>query len=307
VKNWIVTQTKFPTVALVETTKGLIRGKLCWAQLLAAVFLVTACREQKSPAENESKQTAQEKADSLEQWRQNRALARAKTEAETPIHTSPKTNAIDPEKAKKALSSFSDKLKGIVGESMPTDNELLKKAEKGDVTAQIELAAKFWSDGDFDSAVKWYRKAAEQGDVRAEHALGIANMSGQGANGGFEEAIKWFKKAAEKGNMDSQYSLGLRYVRGDHVERDFTEAAKWFKMAANQGQPDSQVSLARRYAAGEGVEKDVVEAYKWALIADDYWSAVSYRQELEKNLTPEEIAQAKERAKNFKPVKTIAP
>jgi TPR repeat protein len=278
--------------------------------LLLFIFL-TGCNQEKAGPPNASSDTAKQKSQALQQWRQNRALARARSQSERALADSPtpspqKTNVIDSAKALKTLGGFSDRLKNIIGEPVPAANEVVKNAEKGDAVAQAELAATFWAQGDFASAFKWNSKAAEQGNVRAERALGMTYISGQGADPDFGKAIQWFKKAAEKGDMDSQYSLALRYVRGDHVEQNFAEAAKWLGLAANQGQPDSQVSLARRYANGEGVQKDVVEAYKWVLIAGDYWSAGGVRDDLAKNMTPEQIADAKKRADEFKPARTIS-
>lgn len=287
-----------------QTTKGLGHGALRYMQAWVFLSLLAACSKQNTPSAPEQAST-RKKSDALQQWRDSRALARMKAEAEKPAEAAPKTNAIDSAKALKAINSFPDRLKKIVGNPLENSQSIRAKAEKGDAAAQAELASTYWNEGDFASALNWYQKAAAQGNVRAEHALGVMHVFGQGVNVDYAEAVKWFTKAAEKGDIDSQYSLGVRYVKGDHVEQNFAEAVKWFTMAANQGQPDSQVSLGRRYMNGEGVQKDVVEAYKWFLVAGDYWSAAGIRDELARSLTPEQIAEAQKRADAFKPQKTI--
>jgi len=55
----------------------------------------------------------------------------------------------------------------------------------------------------------------------------------------FKEAVKWFRKAAEQGNADAQYALGRAYHEGQGVDYNYTEAVKWLKKAAEQGQSDA--------------------------------------------------------------------
>ena len=58
------------------------------------------------------------------------------------------------------------------------------------------------------AAVKWYRKAAEQGDAYAQGQLGWMYDSGQGIAQDYAEAVKWYHKAAEQGNAFAQRNLG---------------------------------------------------------------------------------------------------
>ena len=60
---------------------------------------------------------------------------------------------------------------------------------------------------DYPSAVKWYRKAAEQGLDIAQLMLGKCYSSGQGVELNYEEATKWYQKAAEQGNTDALTNL----------------------------------------------------------------------------------------------------
>jgi TPR repeat protein len=53
---------------------------------------------------------------------------------------------------------------------------------------------------DFSEAAKWYRKAADQGDAKAQSMLGFIYYQGEGITKDFSEAIKWWNKAAEQGN-----------------------------------------------------------------------------------------------------------
>lgn len=59
----------------------------------------------------------------------------------------------------------------------------------------------------------------------------------------YEEAVKWFRKAAEKGNVSAQKSLGHMYYSGCGVERDDSQAEEWYGKAANQGDEMAQSIL----------------------------------------------------------------
>ena len=49
-------------------------------------------------------------------------------------------------------------------------------------------------------AAEWYRKAADQGDARAQFNLGAMYANGQGIPQNFPEALRWFRKAHAQGH-----------------------------------------------------------------------------------------------------------
>ena len=55
--------------------------------------------------------------------------------------------------------------------------------------------------------VKWYRLAAEQGDVFAQNNLGIMYRAGEGVPQNDKTAVKWYRLAAEQGDTDAQSNL----------------------------------------------------------------------------------------------------
>jgi TPR repeat protein len=61
----------------------------------------------------------------------------------------------------------------------------------------------------------------------------------------YEEAVKWYRLAAEQGNVDAQYNLGCSYEDGEGVEQNHEEAIKWYRLAAEQGEEDAKEALAR--------------------------------------------------------------
>ena len=111
-----------------------------------------------------------------------------------------------------------------------------ERAESGDREAQFCFGLML--ETKYDKAVEsvvWYRKAADQGDARAQRALGAACATGRGAKQDYEQAAEWFRKAAEQGDFAAQRNLGYLYLHGEGVEKDNAEARKWLEKAAAQG------------------------------------------------------------------------
>ena len=88
---------------------------------------------------------------------------------------------------------------------------------------------------DYKKAVVWYRKAAEQGNVKAQNNLGFCYERGHGVPRDFIQSAGWFMKAATQGHVSAQYNLGVCYTKGQGVEQDKLEAVKWYREAAKQG------------------------------------------------------------------------
>lgn len=77
------------------------------------------------------------------------------------------------------------------------------------------------------------------------------------------EALKWYRKAAENGHARAQYLMGKSYHSGKGVPEDHAQAVKWWRMAAGQGHPESQFNLGVMCFQGHGTDKDYVESAKW--------------------------------------------
>ena len=116
---------------------------------------------------------------------------------------------------------------------------------------------------DYDEAVKWYRKAAEQGNAMAQNNLGDAYENGHGVPQDYDEAVKWYRKAVEQGEALAQSNLGNCYENGYGVMQDYDEAVKWWRKSAEQGNEYGQYGLGRCYENGYGVMLDYEEAEKW--------------------------------------------
>ena len=118
--------------------------------------------------------------------------------------------------------------------------------------------------------------------------------TGNGVPKDTKAAVKWYRKAAEQGDAYGQNGLGLMYANGRGVPQDFKEAVKWYRKAAEQGLPAAQYNLGAMYYKGEGVARDYVTAYAWWNIAaaNGYADAATWKDNAAKELTPAQITQA---------------
>lgn len=80
-------------------------------------------------------------------------------------------------------------------------------------------------------------------------------------NGDMETALRYWRPLAEQGNANMQFILGNAYYGGLGVKRDDKEAVAWFRKSAEQDNADAQNSLGRMYENGWGVPKSQVVAY----------------------------------------------
>ena len=71
--------------------------------------------------------------------------------------------------------------------------------------------------GDFSSAAKLVRKAADKGDAAAQLFLGVLYAQGVGVPKDDKQAIVWWRKAAEQGHAGAQSNLGVKYANGTGV------------------------------------------------------------------------------------------
>lgn len=142
-----------------------------------------------------------------------------------------------------------------------------------DPSEQFKLACKISNGDGFPpdqaEAMKWCRKAAEQGHAIAQAELGRVSFIGQGVRQDYHEAVKWYGRAANQGITEAQFGLVRCYLRGAGVDQDFTEAAKWCRVAACQGHVGAQSQLGAFYHEGIGVPQDWCEAVWWYRKAAD--------------------------------------
>ena len=98
---------------------------------------------------------------------------------------------------------------------------------------------------DYTEAVKWYRKAAEQGYANAQNNLGNCYYYGRGVTQDYYEAVKWYRKAAEQGNANAMSWMGYFFENGEGVTKNLHEAIRWYKLGTEKGEDFSKKALER--------------------------------------------------------------
>ncbi len=133
---------------------------------------------------------------------------------------------------------------------------------------------------------------------------------GLGVPQDYADAVKWYRKAAEQGMADAQYNLGLKYDNGLGVPQDYAEALKWYRKAAEQGNASAQTNLGVMYGVGEGVPQDYVQAHVWYSLAafsfppgEDRDRVVKNRDIIAEKMTPAQISEAQKLAREWRPKK----
>ena len=133
---------------------------------------------------------------------------------------------------------------------------------------------------------------------------------GEGVRQDCAEGLKWYRLAADQGDVVSQANLGTIYFRGECAPRDYAEALKWYRLSADQGFVGAQYTLGELYAKGEGVPRDYVVAHMWYSLAaaqaesgggDLSKSAAAARDKVASKMTPAQIAEAQKLAREWKP------
>jgi TPR repeat protein len=152
---------------------------------------------------------------------------------------------------------------------------------------------------------KWMRRAADQGLPEAQFDLGMCYAKGEGVDCDPIAAVDWYRKAAAQELPDAECELGNCYLQGTGVPKDIPEGVKWTRKAAEEGFALAQNTLGFCYFRGQGVPKDNVEAYKWFNLAAAQGGQLADEARVnlamaERFLTPAQVTQAQQMARDFK-------
>ena len=105
--------------------------------------------------------------------------------------------------------------------------------------------------------------------------------------------------SSEKLALDTElkYAKCIRLQMGGYWD----EIAKLYLIIANRGHPTAQLHLGKQYVHGNGVEENYIEAYKWFSLSE---TAIGkhFIEVISEDMSNEQIRQARNLVKNFKPV-----
>lgn len=121
--------------------------------------------------------------------------------------------------------------------------------------------------------------------------------------GDYAAAVAAWRRSAAAGHTDAMTAIANAYQQGQGVRADAEAAVYWYRRAAERGNAVAQMNLGDLASKGEGMQRDAVEAYVWLGLAaaqGNLWARQRQHQ-VAADLSPEEIAGADARIRDFKP------
>jgi TPR repeat protein len=79
----------------------------------------------------------------------------------------------------------------------------------------------------------------------------------------YKEAAVWYRKAAQQGDTKAQLDLGLLYKNSCGVEQSDMEAYRWWKKAADQGDADAKRYIRHLRIHGRGIIEGTISMTDW--------------------------------------------
>ncbi len=137
---------------------------------------------------------------------------------------------------------------GKLDESDTSFKNTMLKAWSGDERAQFDLAVIYEQHGNFDKALKWYKKAKESGNNDA--TVIVENWDEYRSTGLFEDRLRKNQIQALQGDASAQLILGNCYYSGEITGQNKEKACRWWLKAAEKGLAEAQYKTGNCYEAG---------------------------------------------------------
>ncbi|MBM3394199.1 MAG: sel1 repeat family protein [Betaproteobacteria bacterium] len=138
--------------------------------------------------------------------------------------------------------------------------------------AELQDGIQAFAAGDYDTAQQIFRERSDAGDARGAFWIGYLYHYGHGVKVDQVEALKWFQQSADRGDVKARQYLGIMYQKGQGAPQDLVAAHKWYTLFHR----DTDNVRDRPYT------REIVK-------------------KMERKMTPEQIAQAKQMADSWKP------
>lgn len=195
----------------------------------------------------------------------------------------------------------------LLGAACAGDVETPPKVQPSETPeADFQAGADAYWRGDYDAAREHLLPAAEAGHPKAQQVVGVMHRHGRGVRQNYREAVKWYCRAAVQGDGRSLSNLGFMYRKGLGVPRSDAKAVEWYRMAADTGNAGGQLNMGYRNRDGVGVPEDRASSYLWFSLAakqdfDAASRAAEMRDEVAKSLAPDQLKAGEIHVQNWKP------
>ncbi len=150
-------------------------------------------------------------------------------------------------------------------------------------TDDLKKAKKAYKDGNSDKAIKFFRRASEDGNIVADWYLGHIYRTGRGVPRDDAIAFSYYSRVAESYDPDERDKDRLRImvdaqlrvadyyrvgIADAGIKSNYKIAARsYLRIASTYGHPGAQYSLGLMNIRGQGVKKNPQQGLKWLIAA----------------------------------------
>jgi uncharacterized protein len=150
-------------------------------------------------------------------------------------------------------------------------------------SSDLKIARKAYRSGNYERALKYFRKESDDGNSTADWYLGHMYRLGRGVPVDYSIAYTYYSRVAEAYDSDEADKNRLRIsvdsqlwlahfqrigVKNAGIPADPSRAARTFlRLASNYGHPKAMFALGQMNLAGEGVQKNPQQGLKWLMAA----------------------------------------
>jgi uncharacterized protein len=168
-------------------------------------------------------------------------------------------------------------------------------------TSDLKKGRNAYADGNYDKALKYFRRESDDGKVVADWYLGHMYRLGQGVTADASVAYSYYSRVADSYDPEESDNKRLRIVIDSQIQManyhrlgipasgmkpDPEAAARtYLRIASTYGHPAAQFALGEMNMVGEGVKQNPQQGLKWltaaarkrhpeaqAYLGDIYWS-----------------------------------
>jgi TPR repeat protein len=145
---------------------------------------------------------------------------------------------------------------------MVLSNTSLSQSKEAETYYQKAIQQTSWAS--LEEVFGLYAKSAELGHPIAQYNLAMMYSNGESVYVDYQQAVYWFRKSAQQEFAPAQYRLGeMYYFEKGGLSRNLKKAVELFSKASEKGDPDAQMNLAMLYGSGEGLPLDTDKALYW--------------------------------------------
>src|SRR6185503_15918788 len=87
--------------------------------------------------------------------------------------------------------------------------------------AGLKEGIEAYHEGRYGVALKEIRPLAEENDPEAQFYLGVMYAKGRGVPQDYQKAVQWYQRSAEQGFAKAMSNLAAMYSRGKGVPKDY--------------------------------------------------------------------------------------